>query len=90
MTDITNIKAVSINVTYEEDRRKGRDWFGNEGYCYYNGRYRLVIEHTNTVLDINELYIYKDRCYMVKSIQRDYNVLTCSYELISFTPVIYD
>ncbi len=90
MVDITNIRAASINVTYEEDMEKARDWFGNEGYCYYNGRYRLVIEQTNTVLDIDESYIYKDLCYLVKSIRRDYNVLSYSYELISYTPVIYD
>ena len=83
-----------MQETNEQDRRKIQDWFGDEAYFYYNGRYRLVIKIKHTTqeftqeLNIGDVYECNNRSYKVVGIQRDYNTLTDSYELISYTPIV--
>jgi hypothetical protein len=88
MVDITNIDCAYIDKTYEQDTRKVRDWFGNEGYIYYNGRYRLKIVESKTKLEISKCYQYEDLVYALINISSDGLSNDYTYELMSFTPII--
>jgi hypothetical protein len=83
-----NFDPKSMKITYEQDRRKFKEWFGDEGYCYYSGRYRLLIYHTTQELNTSDVYECNNHSYRVVNIHRDCNTLTNSYELISFTPIV--
>jgi hypothetical protein len=97
MIDITNIRAASINVTYEEDMEKARDWEGNVGYMYYNKRLVLSIQDTSVDLNIQDTFTYKGMtCFVIskttnhrrisgKTMYGKCETFSYSYELKGFT-----